>query len=61
MLKDFLGDGDPSENHKKFVSTVPLGRLAEPDDVANAALYLSSDEAEFITGVMLEIDGGRSI
>ena len=61
MLKDFLGDSDPTENHKKFISTVPLGRLAEPDDVANAALYLSSDEAEFITGVMLEIDGGRSI
>ena len=49
------------ENHKKFISTVPLGRLAEPLDVANAALYLCSDESEFITGVMLEIDGGRSI
>lgn len=61
MLKDFLGDADPNENHKKFISTVPLGRLAEPVDVANAALYLCSDEAEFITGVMLEIDGGRSI
>ena len=61
MLKDFLGEISPEENHKKFVSTVPLGRLAEPLDVANAALYLCSDEADFITGVMLEIDGGRSI
>ena len=61
MLKDFLGTDNPEENHKKFISTVPLGRLAEPIDVANAATYLCSDEADFITGVMLEIDGGRSI
>jgi 3-oxoacyl-[acyl-carrier protein] reductase len=61
MLKDFLGADNPEENHKKFISTVPLGRLAEPIDVANAATYLCSDEADFITGVMLEIDGGRSI
>ena len=61
MLKDFLGEKNSKENHKKFISTVPLGRLAEPSDVANAATYLCSDEANFITGVMLEIDGGRSI
>ena len=61
MLKDFLGSSNPEESHKKFISTVPLGRLAEPRDVANAALYLCSDEADFITGVMLEIDGGRTI
>ena len=61
MLKDFLGSANPEENHKKFISTVPLGRLAEPEDVANASLYLCSEEAGFITGVMLEIDGGRSI
>ncbi len=61
MLKDFLGEQNPEESHKKFISTVPLGRLAEPKDIANAALYLCSDEADFITGVMLEIDGGRSI
>jgi 3-oxoacyl-[acyl-carrier protein] reductase len=40
---------------------VPLGRLAQPRDVANAALFLASDEAEFLTGVILEIDGGRSV
>ncbi|MAH89384.1 MAG: 3-oxoacyl-ACP reductase [Pelagibacterales bacterium] len=61
MLKDFLGSVNPEENHKKFISTIPLGRLAEPEDVANAALYLCSEEANFITGVMLEIDGGRVI
>ena len=61
MLKDFLGDSDPDQAYKTFISTVPLGRLAEPEDVANACLYLSSEEANFITGVMLEIDGGRTI
>lgn len=61
MLKDFLGKTNPEENHKKFISTVPLGRLAEPIDIANAALYLCSEESNFITGIMLEIDGGRSI
>ena len=61
MLKDFLGDNDPSQAYKTFISTVPLGRLAEPRDVANACLYLSSEEANFITGVMLEVDGGRTI
>ena len=61
MLKDFLGDDDPATSYKKFIATVPLGRLAEPNDVANACLFLSSEEANFITGVMLEVDGGRTI
>ncbi len=61
MLQEFLGDESPLENHKKFISTVPLGRLAMPEDIANASLYLCSDDASFITGVMLEIDGGRTI
>ena len=47
MLKDFLGSENPEESHKKFISTVPLGRLAEPVDVANAATYLCSEEANF--------------
>jgi 3-oxoacyl-[acyl-carrier protein] reductase len=38
-----------------------LGRFSQPLDIANAALYLASDEAEFITGVALEIDGGRCV
>ncbi len=61
MLKEFLGDDDPKSSHKKFISTVPLGRLAEPEDIANASLFLCSEESKFITGVMLEVDGGRTI
>ena len=61
MLDDFLGEGDPVVARKRFQDTVPLGRLSTPLDVANAALFLASDEAEFLTGVMLEVDGGRCI
>lgn len=61
MLPDFLGDGDPDEARARFRATVPMGRLSTPADVANAALFLASDEAEFLTGVMLEVDGGRCI
>jgi len=46
---------------KKFLSNVPLGRLTEASDVANYCLFLASDEAKFITGTCLEIDGGRGI
>lgn len=61
MLPDFLGDGDPDEALARFRATVPMGRLSTPADVANAALFLASDEARFLTGVMLEVDGGRCI
>ena len=61
MLDDFLGDWPREESYARFVSTVPLGRLSTPRDMANAALYLASDEADFITGVMLEVDGGRCV
>ena len=61
MLDGFLGDGPKDESYSRFVSTVPLGRLCQPRDMANAALYLCSDEADFITGVMLEVDGGRCV
>ncbi len=62
MLSDyFLGDGDPDEARKRFVATVPLGRLSTPEDIAAAAVYLASDEAALVTGVMLEIDGGRCV
>jgi len=60
LLPRFLG-GDTNENRAKFVATIPLGRLSRPEDLANAALYLCSDEAAFITGVALEVDGGRCI
>lgn len=60
MLHLFMGEDTP-EMREKFISSVPLGRLSTPLDIANAALWLASDEAEFITGVALEVDGGRCI
>ena len=61
LLEQFMGLPDTPENRAKFIATVPLGRLSEPRDIANACLYLVSDEAEFVTGVVLEVDGGRTI
>ena len=61
MLGTFIGDRDPEEGRAAFVSTIPLGRLAAPADVASAALYLASDEAAYLTGVDLPVDGGRGI
>ncbi len=61
MLEDFMGMPDTPENRKKFLGTIPLGRLSRPLDIANAALYLASDEAEFITGACVEVDGGRCV
>ena len=60
MLADFMG-GDTPENRARFQASVPLGRLSLPADIANAALYLCSDEAAFITGTAFEVDGGRCI
>src|SRR6184192_4154751 len=51
----------PDELRRQLVTTIPLGRLTEPRDVAAAVLFLASDEAEFLTGVCLPVDGGRSI
>jgi 3-oxoacyl-[acyl-carrier protein] reductase len=61
LLETFMGMPDTPENRAKFIATVPLGRLSEPRDIANAALFLASDEADFLTGVVLEVDGGRTI
>lgn len=61
MLAEFLGGAVTNEMYAKFVSTVPIGRLSTPTDMANAALFLASDEAAFLTGVCLEVDGGRCI
>jgi 3-oxoacyl-[acyl-carrier protein] reductase len=61
MLEDFMGLPDTPENRAKFVATIPLGRMSKPEDIARAALYLASDEAEFITGVVMEVDGGRCV
>ena len=61
LLETFMGMPDTPENRAKFLASIPLGRLCEPEDMANAALYLASDEADFITGVILEVDGGRTV
>jgi 3-oxoacyl-[acyl-carrier protein] reductase len=60
LLAEFMG-GDTPELRAKFAQSVPLGRLSQPRDIANAVAFLSSDEAAFITGVALEVDGGRCI
>jgi 3-oxoacyl-[acyl-carrier protein] reductase len=56
----FMG-GDSPELRARFVSTIPLGRMSLPKDIAATALFLASDEAEFLTGVALEVDGGRCV
>lgn len=61
LLEAFMGVPDTPENRARFIATIPLGRMSTPKDIANACLYLASDEAEFITGVVLEVDGGRTI
>ncbi len=60
MLVQFMGEDTP-EIREKFKSSIPLGRFSTPLDIANAALWLASDEAAFITGVALEVDGGRCV
>ncbi len=60
LLPTFMG-GDTPEIRVRFLASIPLGRFAQPQDVANAALYLASDEASFITGVAFEVDGGRCV
>ncbi len=61
LMETFMGVPDSPENRKKFEATIPLGRFSTPKDIAHAAAFLASDEAEFLTGVTLEVDGGRCI
>ncbi|KAL2061053.1 hypothetical protein VTL71DRAFT_9105 [Oculimacula yallundae] len=61
LFETFVGVPPTEDNFKKFLGNVPLGRLTHPTDVANYCLYLASDEAKFITGTCLEVDGGRGI
>ena len=61
MSVEFMGGVDTQEIRNKFVSTIPLGRENTPRDLAHAALWLASDDASFITGVALEVDGGRCV
>jgi len=60
LLSSFMGEDTP-EIRAKFLSTIPLGRFSTPQDMGNAALFLCSDEASMITGVALEVGGGRCI
>jgi 3-oxoacyl-[acyl-carrier protein] reductase len=60
MLADFMGQDTP-ERRAQFVASIPLGRLSQPSDVATAAVFFASDEAAFITGACLEVDGGRCV
>ncbi|WP_323780348.1 SDR family oxidoreductase [Leisingera sp.] len=60
LLKTFMGEDTP-EMRAKFLSTIPIGRFSTPEDMGNAACYLCSDEAGMVTGVAMEVDGGRCI
>ena len=61
MLEQFMGLPDTPENRRAVEATIPLGRMSRPSDVANAALFLADPASEFITGVALDVDGGRCI
>jgi len=61
LIEQFLGAPDTPESRARIIATIPLGRMSTPEDVANAALYLASDAARFITGIELPVDGGRTI
>ncbi len=61
LLEAFMGMPDTTENRAKFIATIPLGRLSRPSDIASTCVYLASDEAAFLTGVVLPVDGGRTI
>jgi 3-oxoacyl-[acyl-carrier protein] reductase len=60
LLKVFMGEDTP-EIRAKFLSTIPIGRFSTPSDMGNAACFLCSDEASMVTGVCMEVDGGRCI
>ena len=61
MLEQFMGVPDTPENRARFIATIPLGRMSRPTDIANAALFLADPASEFITGVAIEVDGGRCV
>jgi 3-oxoacyl-[acyl-carrier protein] reductase len=61
LLEAFMGMPDTPENRKKFIATIPLGRLSTPWDIARAAVFLASDDAAFISGVEFPVDGARTV
>lgn len=60
LLGTFMGEDTP-EMRAKFIGTIPMGRLSTPQDIADATLFLAADPGHFITGVVLEVDGGRCV
>ncbi len=61
LLEDFMGMPDTPANRAKFIATIPWGRMSEASDIANAAIFLCEDASEFVTGVVLEVDGARTV
>jgi 3-oxoacyl-[acyl-carrier protein] reductase len=61
MLEQFMGMPDTPENRAKFLGGIPLGRFSKPSDIANAALFFADPASAFVTGVAMEVDGGRCI
>jgi 3-oxoacyl-[acyl-carrier protein] reductase len=61
LLEEFMGLPDTAENRAKFIAGIPLGRMSKPTDIANAAVFLADPASSFITGVAIEVDGGRCI
>ena len=61
LLEQFMGLPDTPENRKKFIATIPMGRMSTPLDIANTALFLASDEAAFLSGTCVEVDGARCV
>jgi 3-oxoacyl-[acyl-carrier protein] reductase len=61
LLETFMGVPDTPENRAKFLATIPMGRMSQPRDIANAALHLASDDSDFLTGLIMEVDGGRCV
>lgn len=61
LLEQFMGMPDTPENRRKFLATIPLGRFSRPEDIASACVFYASDDAAFVTGTCLEVDGGRCV
>ena len=60
-FEQFSGLPNTPENQAKFIGNVPMGRLCTPADVANACLFFASDDAKFVTGINMEVDGGKCV
>jgi 3-oxoacyl-[acyl-carrier protein] reductase len=61
LLEAFMGKDDTPENREKFIGTIPLGRFSKPSDIATACVNFADDESAFLTGVVLPVDGGRTV